>query len=393
MGGLVRLFALVLAVSAAGAAALIVLPAPSATLALAAIVASEKSVLVAGVALLALALALADLRWGHRSSIPAALTAVLALGALAIALIPIVQARQLARERGLALDWRRAVVAPIDSAGPGQPNLTVPYLTVEDGRSLSLDVYLPAPRSAGPANPGRPILVVHGGFWSAGERGEAPHASRRLADLGFTVFDVEYRLAPQPNWQTAIGDVKCAIGWVKRHATTVDWNIDPAKLTLLGRSAGGHLVLMAAYAPADPVLPPSCPAGDTSVDAVVALYAPTDLVWGYEHPSNPRAADSRARQRAFLGGPPETEGARYRSLSPVERVTPAAPRTLLAHGGRDQFLSHAHLDLLATRLAAAGVPHETLFIPYAQHAFDFGGGPSSQILEPVLLKFLDAAGS
>ena len=80
---------------------------------------------------------------------------------------------------------------------------------------LSLDVYLPSPR---PATPSRPLLVVHGGFWAAGQRGEASLASRRLADLGFTVFDVEYRIAPQPNWQTALGDVKCAIGWVKQHA-------------------------------------------------------------------------------------------------------------------------------------------------------------------------------
>jgi acetyl esterase/lipase len=383
--GIVRLFALLLAAVAAGAAALIVLPAPSTTLALAAIVTSEKSAFLVGAGLLALALALGDLRWGQRSGVPAALTALLALSAIAIGLYPIVEARHLARDRGVALDLRRALRAPIDSAGPGQPNLTVPYLTVEDGRTLSLDVYLPTRL---PATPARPVLVVHGGFWSAGQRGEAPLASRRLADLGFTVFDVEYRLQPQPNWKSAIGDVKCAIGWVKRHAATADWNIDPARLALLGRSAGGHLVLMAAYAAADPALPPSCEVGDTSVDAVVALYAPTDLIWGYEHPSNPRAADSRARQRAFLGGPPEAEGDRYRALSPVERVTPAAPRTLLAHGGRDQFLNHAHMDLLAARLASAGVPHETLFIPYAQHAFDFGGGFSNQIFEATLLRFL-----
>jgi acetyl esterase/lipase len=233
--------------------------------------------------------------------------------------------------------------------------------------------------------------VVHGGFWSAGQRGEAPLASRRLAELGLTVFDVEYRLAPQPNWQSAIGDVKCAIDWVKRHAASADWNVDPGKLALLGRSAGGHLALMAAYTPADPALPPSCEAGDTSVEAVVALHAPTDLSFGYQHPPNLRAADSPARIRAFLGGPPETTGDRYRALSPVERVTAAAPRTLLAQGGRDQFVGPAHLDLLAARLAAAGVPHETLAIPCAQHAFDFVvGGFSSQILEAMLLPFLGA---
>jgi acetyl esterase/lipase len=70
-------------------------------------------------------------------------------------------------------------------------------------------------------------------------------------------------------------------------------------------------------------------------------------------------------------------------------LTAAAPRTLLAHGGRDQFLDHAHMDLLAARLVVAGIPHQTLFIPYAQHAFDFlPGSFSSQILEATLLNFL-----
>ncbi len=388
--GVVRLCALLLAAASAAAAALIVAPAPSMAFALGAIAASEKSAWIALAAALALLLAVGDLLWGHRAGLISTLAALLAAGALAVALIPVVQATRLGRARGVKIDWARALRAPLDTAGPGRPNLTVPYTTGPDGRTLSLDVYLPPIQSATPSRPSRPILVVHGGFWSAGQRGEAPLASRRLADLGFTVFDVEYRLAPQPNWQTALGDVKCAIGWVKQHAATPDWNVDPAKLALLGRSAGGHLVLMAAYAPGDPRLPASCPAGDTSVDAVIALYAPTDLIWGYEHPSNPRVADSRARTRNFLGGAPETEGDRYRALSPVERVTPAAPRTLLAHGGRDQFLDHAHLDLLAAKLAAAGVPHETLFLPWAQHAFDFGGGPSNQLLEPTLLRFLGA---
>jgi acetyl esterase/lipase len=390
MGGLLRLCVLLLAAASAAAASLIVAPAPSTALALGAIVASEKSGWIAVAALLALLMALGQLRFGQRGAVIPTLAALLAAAALAPALIPIVQATVLARARGVKLDWAQALRAPIDTAGPGRPNLTVPYTTVPDGRTLSLDVYLPPARAPTPSRPSRPILVVHGGFWSAGQRGEAPLASRRLADLGFTVFDVEYRLAPQPNWQTALGDVKCAIGWVKQHASTPDWNVDPSKLALLGRSAGGHLALMAAYAPGDPALPASCPVGDTSVDAVIALYAPTDLIWGYEHPSNPRAADSRARTRNFLGGAPDTEGDRYRALSPVERVTPAAPRTLLAHGGRDQFLDHAHMDLLEAKLAAAGVPHETLFIPWAQHAFDFGGGPSNQLLEPTLLRFLGA---
>ena len=375
--------AVVLSTAAAGAAALIVLPAPTKALALAAIVASEKSVLIAAVAAVALPLALFDLR--SKPGVAATLLALFALGASAL---PIVQARALARARGVSLDFARYLRAPIDGEGPGQPDKTVPYATV-DGRTLSLDVYLPKPS----ASLSRPLLVVHGGYWSAGARGNAPLGSRRLADLGFTVFDVEYRISPQPNWKTAVGDVKCAIGWVKRHATTPDWVVDPRKVALLGRSAGGHLVLLAAYTPADRELPASCEAGDTSVEAVIGLYAPTDLVWGYANPSNPFVADSPAKLRAFLGGAPEAVGDRYRALSPTERVAPSAPRTFLAQGGRDQFLQPANMERLASRLVATGVPHDTLFIPYAQHGFDYVvGGLSSQILEAAVLEFLRPPG-
>jgi acetyl esterase/lipase len=375
--------ALLLAAAAAGSAALIVVPAPSKTLALAAIVASEKSLFVAAVAVVAALIALGALRRGARV---APVFAILLSGAaFGIGLLPAAQARALAQAKKVALDPVRYLTAPIDGEGPGSPDKTV---EVASGRMV--DVYVA--RAADPPKPARPIVIIHGGFWSAGERGEATISSRRLADLGFTVFDIDYRLAPQPNWQAAIGDLKCAIAWVKRHAKTDDWTIDPSKLALLGRSAGGHLALMAAYTPDDPKLPASCDTGDadTHVDAVVALYAPTELVWGYEHPSNPRAADSQDRMRAFLGGAPAEIPDRYRALSPVFRVGPSSPRTLLAHGGRDQFVGSHHMVLLDARLQSAGVAHETLYIPYAQHAFDFVvGGLSSQLLEATLLKFLD----
>jgi acetyl esterase/lipase len=374
--------ALFLAAAAAGSAALIVLPAPSKTLALAAIVASEKSLFIAAAAVVAALIALGALRRGAR--VAPVIAILLSGAAFGIGLLPAAQARALAKVRGIALDPVQYLLASIDGEGPGNPDKTVEYAP---GRMI--DVYFPEPSP--PIRNAGAIIIIHGGFWSAGERGEATKSSRRLAGSGFTVFDIDYRLEPQPNWQAAIGDVKCAIGWVKRHAKGEAWSFDPTKVVLLGRSAGGHLALMAAYTPNDPELPPSCDLGeaDTRVDAVVALYAPTELVWGYQNPSNPRVADSRERMRAFLGGAPDEIPERYRALSPVFRVGPSSPRTLLAHGGRDQFLGAHHVVLLDARLQSAGVAHETLYIPYAQHAFDFVvGGFSSQLLEATLLKFL-----
>src|SRR5580692_8529294 len=128
MGGVVRLCALLLAAASAAAAALIVAPAPSMAFALGAIAASEKSAWIALAAALALLLAVGDLLWGHRAGLISTLAALLAAGA-------------------------RALRAPLDTAGPGRPNLTVPYTTGPDGQTLSLDVYLPP---AAPTTPARP---------------------------------------------------------------------------------------------------------------------------------------------------------------------------------------------------------------------------------------------
>lgn len=387
MRTLLRVLGLLLATGAAGAGALIVLPAPTKPLALAAIVASERSAFIVAAAVVALGIALV-LR-GVESPFIAYASGLLSVVAVVFGLVPLVQARQLAASRGVPLDLKRYLHAQVDSEGPGRPDRTVPYLTV-DGRALSLDVYLPAPR---PATPSRPLLVVHGGFWQAGQRGEASLQSRHWADLGYTVFDVEYRLAPQPNWQAAVGDVKCAVGWVKQHASSPDWNVDATKLTLLGRSAGAHLALVAAYTAGDADLPPSCAApdaaADTSVESVVSLYGPTDLAWAYDHPANLRVADSPAMLRAFLGDAPAREPDRYRALSPTERATAKSPRTLLVQGGRDQFVSPEQMERLGERLVALGVAHETLLVPYGQHGFDFVPGSfSSQIFESVLRQFL-----
>jgi acetyl esterase/lipase len=379
----VMVVAVVLALLAAGAAALMVADAPSMTFAELAIGASEKSLFVAALGAVALVLALIGL--GPKSRIPGGLAVLLSLAAIGVGIIPPVQARVVAGAQRVKLDFGRYLLSGIDGQGPGRPDTTIEHGPIDGGQKLAVDVYLPKAR---PSTPGRALLVVHGGFWSAGKKGEAWKTSRRLADLGYTVFDLEYRLGPQPNWKSAVGDVKCAIGWIKQNAAAKQWNVDPNKLTLYGRSAGGHLALMAAYSAGAADLPPSCPASDTSVESVVALYAPTDLAWGHANPANPGPADGRARIRAFLGGPPDELAERYLALSPVARVSAKSPRTLLAHGARDQIVRPEHMDRLVTRLLRMEVKTEALLLPYAQHAFDFiVGGFSSQLLEATVLRF------
>ncbi|HTA21369.1 MAG TPA: prolyl oligopeptidase family serine peptidase, partial [Polyangia bacterium] len=95
----------------------------------------------------------------------------------------------------------------------------------------------------------------------------------------------------------------------------------------------------------------------------------------------------------YVGGTPATEGARFRLLSPINHVTAASPPTLLIQGGSDAFVSAPHAQMLADRLAAVGVPHDVLLVPYAQHAFDFiSGGLGEQLAEHAVLRFLSPTG-
>jgi acetyl esterase/lipase len=415
MSRVALLLGVLLALVAAGAAALIVISAPSFNLALYAIGASEKSAYIIAAAVVAAVLALIGMRPGTRVISFAAI--LVAIATMIVALTPGAQALRLAGEKRVNLDFGRYLGSDVEKEAKGNPKKTVTYATVE-GRALEADVYV---SKSGSSAPTRPVVMIHGGGWAAGNKGDAAQFSQWLADHAHaTVFDIAYRTAPLPNWKAAVGDVKCAIGWVKTHPTDPDWAVDPAKVTLLGRSAGGHLALLAAYTPGDAKLPPSCPiagagAGDakpdaqvdekaatdaqkkqapapinTAVESVIAYYAPTDLAWGFAHPGNQSVYDVAAKIRGFVGASPDGAADLYKLLSPTERVTADAPRTFLIHGGRDQMIPKQHMELMADKLHAAGVRHETLLIPYAQHGFDFVfGGFSEQIVEVVVLRFLE----
>ena len=102
----------------------------------------------------------------------------------------------------------------------------------------------------------RPAIVkMHGGGWTSGSRSMSAKWNRRLNQLGYHVFDVDYRMPPPERWKDEVGDVKCALGWVVANAEK--YRIDPARIGTMGYSAGGNLAMLAAYSAGDPQLPPS----------------------------------------------------------------------------------------------------------------------------------------
>ncbi len=365
----------------------IIVPAPSYHIWLFSVAVGEWSLWFGALALIGIILGLIARAGGgkNKSGI-----ASLIIGSIAfiISLYPLFSTLPIASEQGVSFSLKR-YFSGFNSSKTHTQNFTTYTYSQIDGKDLQLDVYSPTNETA---NIGAGVIVVHGGSWNGGTRGDFPQWNGWLAENGFTVFDVDYRLAPQPNYLTATGDVKCALRWVKEHAA--EFKISPERIALLGRSAGAHLALLAAYSAADARLPATCADKETSEDvrAVVSFYAPVDLLWSYDNPANRLVIDGPATLSRFLGGNPHESceiGERFVLASPTAYARENTPPTLLIHGGQDQLVRNENMTRLAEKLKEAGVPHKTVFIAYAQHGFDYNfNGFGSQISQAAILDFL-----
>jgi acetyl esterase/lipase len=250
----------------------------------------------------------------------------------------------------------------------------VVYREVEGYGGLRLDLYRPR-RAFGEAAP--VVVVVHGGSWRHGSSRDFAALNRRLAERGYFVAAPEYRFAPRWPFPAARDDVRAAVGYLKANAERL--GLDPERVVLLGRSAGGQLALLAGYG------------GDPAVRGVICFYAPTDLGFGYRNPGNPRVIRSREVLGSYMGGGLEELPEAYAEASPINHVGPRTPPTLMVYGGRDELVHPIHGERLALRLERARRPHLLLRLPWATHGFDFNpDGPGGQVSAYAVERFLGA---
>ena len=364
----------------------IIVPAPAYFIWLFSVAASEWSLWLGGLSLIAIVFSICVPLFDSSGKFWI-VSLIIAFAALTISLYPLLSIVRLANEQNVALSFIE-YFSGLKSNNSARAFTTQTFASV-DGKNLTFDIYKP---QATNENNGASVIVVHGGSWNAGNRNDFPQWNEWLAENGFTIFDIDYRLAPQPNYLTATGDVKCAVAWIKAHAA--EFNISPDRIALFGRSAGAHLALLAAYSAEDSQLPPSCLQDEQSVTvrAVVSFYAPVDLLWAYDHPANRFVIDGPQTLADFLGGDPNKSNEirdRFILASPTAHISEKTPPTLLVHGGRDQLVRVENMQFLDAKLNENDIAHKTIFIPYAQHGFDYNfHGFGSQIVKPVMLKFL-----
>ena len=342
----------------------------------------------------------AGLGWFYHA--PIAVAAGLLGAGISVAYIYLVTVPQPGFDIAFGKDWKTRIPPSREShmlkrrwnlgwPRTGEPRWErdIPFWTIPGtDRKLLCDVWQPP---EGVARSGLAFVYLHGSAWTILDKdyGTRP-MFRHLAAQGHVIMDVAYRLCPEVDIYGMIGDVKRAVAWMKANAPK--YQVNPEQIILGGGSSGGHLALLAAYAPYQPLLTPTDVEGcDLSVRAVVSYYGPTDLraVYAHTHQKQvfgslpkveiglPGSADNKkksmqnvGRLDMLLGGHLDEIPAIYELASPVSYVHPDCPATLSIQGTLDSFAPVAATRELHRRLAECGVPAVNIIYPLTNHAFD-----------------------
>ena len=216
------------------------------------------------------------------------------------------------------------------------------------GETLRLDVHVPD----GPG-PFPMVLIVHGGGWSGGDKHKDISVLFGPLDrANLTWFSINYRLAPTNHWPACFEDVQTAIRWVKAHAA--EYKGDPQRLALIGYSAGGELVCLAATRTNE----------DTRVQAVVGLSPPTDMVVDTER----RGGLSKSLQMLFGHQTVDDQTrALLKEMSPIDFVKPGLPPFLLIQGDADKTVPYDQTLRFQAKLKENSVPCDLVTVKGAPH--------------------------
>jgi len=206
------------------------------------------------------------------------------------------------------------------------------------GAGLLADIASPKSEQKLPA-----IISVHGGRWRGGHKRDASTIKvQQWAGFGFFAMSIDYRLVGCTPAPACYQDFQCAIRFV--HANAEKYNIDTDRVFLIGQSAGGHMVSLAATL-GDGPFPRTGgweEAGNEfrAVISVAANYELNTLSWG------------------TIWTPPGQDPVKARKLaSPVNHVRKEMPPILILHSDNDRSVPIENALLMVDALEKAGAPH------------------------------------
>ena len=193
--------------------------------------------------------------------------------------------------------------------------------------------------SSARTGPAPAMLVLPGGGYVGHAAHEAEPVAAWLAGLGIHAVVLRYRVAPHRH-PAPLDDAREALAWLRGGAHGLD--VDPARVGVLGFSAGGHL----AASLANETRPP---------DLTVLAYPVISFV---DEPHE-------GSVEALLG--PDADAARRSAHSADRHVSAGTPPAFVWHTADDAAVPVSHALRYVAALASAGVPVELHVFPSGRH--------------------------
>jgi acetyl esterase/lipase len=225
-------------------------------------------------------------------------------------------------------------------------NVSVPDLTV----------FLPAP---GTGNGSAVIVCPGGGYGMLVIEREGYRVAKELNKAGIAAFVLKYRLPSDRTMKDKslgpLQDAQQAIRIVREHAA--EWKIDPAKIGIMGFSAGGHLAATAGTH-FDSTFIDNPKKTSLRPDFMILVYPVISLLDKVGH---------KGSAVNLLGQAPTMEKVKY--FSNELQVTASTPPTYLTHAGDDTVVPVSNSIIFYQALNAKGVPSDLHIYSKGEHGY------------------------
>lgn len=208
------------------------------------------------------------------------------------------------------------------------------------------------------------LLWIPGGGWRGADKNLMLGEMTEFANAGYVVASMYYRSSAEGHFPAQIMDVKTAIRFLRAHAA--EYEIDPERIGVIGRSAGGHLAAYAAMN-TDTYEDGEWPGYSSRVQACCDMFGPVDVVALMEAEEKKFADPSFRWHRledthggAFIGGDPATMKERAAVASPTNFISPAMCPIQIFHGNNDPIVPmELSSNLFYDKLVAEGLESQT----------------------------------
>lgn len=254
---------------------------------------------------------------------------------------------------------------PIPNSKPGNGNEKIEkqeITVISNVQVPDIAVYLPTKRFA----TGQAVVICPGGgYWILAYDLEGTDIARYLNSIGVAAIVLKYRLPTYGNTvvphQAPLMDAQRAMRLVRLNAAK--WNIDPAKIGIMGFSAGGHLAstLGTHFDAGDPAASDSVERMSCRPDFMILMYPVITFTESFMH---------KGSRDALLGNDPDPELVRY--YSNELQVKDNTPPAFLVHADNDKGVPVENTLLMYQALRAKKIPAELHILSEGDHGFGLG---------------------